>query len=383
MKYDYIITGAGASGLMLASRMAQDAFFDDKSIVIIDREKHLTNNRTWCFWEKSNGEWDALVFKIWDKIYFGSDYFSEEINIDPYQYKMIRSATFYRHLWNLIDAKENFHFISANVNGFSEASNKVTVSTSEGEVIGQKLFNSIIFDQTYKTQKKFPLLQQHFIGWFVKCESDVFDDTVATFMDFEIPQKGNTRFMYVLPTSKTEALFEYTLFSQDLLPKQEYEDAIKQYLNERGIENYQIIETEQGAIPMTSYKFWKHNTHNVLHIGTAGGWTKASTGYTFMNTTKKTSELVLFLKTNNNLIRFGGLTKFWFYDLLLLDVLAKHNKDGAKLFSSLFKKTSIKTILKFLDEKSTLLEDLKIITAVPPIRFVKALLKRLFFIVLT
>lgn len=377
-KTDYIITGAGASGLMLAYRMAQDAFFDDKSILIIDKEKNVTNNRTWCFWEKPNGEWDDLITKYWNNIYFGSDYYSQEIDINPYQYKMIRSAEFYNQLWTLIDAKENFHFISANVNGFNEADDKVLVSTSKGDIIGGKLFNSIPFDRTYQTEQKFPLLQQHFIGWFIKTESEMFDDSFATFMDFEILQNGNTRFMYVLPTSKTEALFEYTLFSQELLRKQDYEDAIKDYLKQKGIDNYQIIEVEQGAIPMTSYKFWKHNTHKVLHIGTAGGWTKASTGYTFMNTSKKTKLLVSFLKKNNDLSKFTKVTKFWFYDLLLLDVLAKHNGDGARLFSSLFKKTNIKTILKFLDEESNLLEDLKIITAVPPLRFVKALLKRMF-----
>lgn len=377
-KTDYIITGAGASGLMLAYRMAQDTFFDDKSILIIDKEKNQTNNRTWCFWEKSNGEWDDLIFKSWNHIYFGSDYYSEDINIAPYQYKMIRSAKFYRHLWEVVDSKPNISFLSVKVNGFSEQLNLVKVNTSEGNFSCEKLFNSILFDQSYKTQQKFPLLQQHFIGWFVKCDSEVFDDNVATFMDFEIPQNGNTRFIYVLPTSKTEALFEYTLFSKDLLPKQDYENAIKGYLKQKGIENYQITETEHGAIPMTSFKFWKNNTKNVLHIGTAGGWTKASTGYTFMNTTKKTQALVSFLKGNQDLSRFTRLTKFWFYDLLLLDVLAKHNSDGAQLFSSLFKKTNIKTILKFLDEESNLLEDLRIITAVPPLRFVKALLKRFF-----
>jgi lycopene beta-cyclase len=377
-KTDYIITGAGASGLMLVYRMAQDSFFDDKSILIIDQEKNQTNNRTWCFWEKPNGEWDDLIFSTWNKIYFGSDYYSEEIHIAPYQYKMIRSAKFYRYLWEIVDSKPNISFLSAKVNGFSEQHNLVTVNTSEGNYSCEKLFNSILFDQSYKTQQKFPLLQQHFIGWFVKCDSEVFDDNVATFMDFEIPQNGNTRFMYVLPTSVNEALFEYTLFSKDLLPRQDYENAIKDYLKQKGIENYQITETEHGAIPMTSFKFWKNNTKNVLHIGTAGGWTKASTGYTFMNTTKKTQALVSFLKGDQDLSKFTRLTKFWFYDLLLLDVLAKYNGDGAKLFSSLFKKTNIKTILKFLDEESNLLEDLRIITAVPPLRFVKALLKRMF-----
>ena len=46
---------------------------------------------------------------------------------------------------------------------------------------------------------------------------------------------------------------------------------------------------------MTSFKFWKLNTSRVLNIGTAGGWTKASTGYTFRNASKKTIELVTHL----------------------------------------------------------------------------------------
>ena len=37
--YDYIIIGAGASGLMMAYRMSKDSFFDDKSILILDKEQ--------------------------------------------------------------------------------------------------------------------------------------------------------------------------------------------------------------------------------------------------------------------------------------------------------------------------------------------------------
>lgn len=379
-KFDFIITGAGASGLILAYRMACDSFFDDKSILIVDKTKNLTNNRTWCFWESGNGEWDNLVCKIWPKIYFGSDRYSRVIIPESYCYKMIRSQKFYEHLWQIIEQKENFQFIKAEVRSIEETSKEVTVNSSEGTFVCNKLFNSILFDKSYKTQQKYPLLQQHFLGWFIKSKVPVFDDAIATFMDFEIPQNGNTRFMYVLPISKTEALVEYTLFSKHLLPKEDYQNAITVYLKEKQIEDYEITEVEYGAIPMTSYKFWKHNTRNVLNIGTAGGWTKASTGYTFINTTKKTKRLVQFLKAEQDLTRFTKRTKFWFYDLLLLDVLAKHNEDGAKLFASLFQKTNIKTIFRFLDEESTFVEDFKIVSAVPPLRFVKALLRRLFYL---
>lgn len=377
-KTDYIITGAGASGLMLAYRMASDSFFDDKTILIVDKDQNLTNNRTWCFWEKGTGEWDHLLYKTWPKIYFGSDDYSKVIDVSPYRYKMIRSAKFYKALWEIINEKANITFLKAEVNSIVQRDNQVELITDKGNFFGSKIFNSIVINRDYLNQKKYPLLQQHFIGWFIKTESEEFDDTIATFMDFEIPQNSTTAFMYVLPTSKNEALFEYTLFSEKLLTDDAYENAIIDYLNKKGIKNYTIEETERGAIPMTSYKFHDHNTQNVLNIGTAGGWTKASTGYTFMNTTKKTKELTEFLKKEQDLRKFLKLTKFWFYDLLLLDVLAKYNEDGPKLFSSLFRKTKIQTIFKFLDEDSNLFEDLKIVTAVPPIRFVKALMKRIF-----
>lgn len=375
---DYIILGAGASGLMLAYRMSQDAFFNDKLILIIDKDKNKGNDRTWCYWEEGTGEWDHLLHKSWSNIFFGSNTFSKTIAISPFNYKMIRSEKFYKSLWDSISLKPNIKFVEDSVNSFTEIENGVQVITKKERYFGAKLFNSLPNPEVYKSQKKYPVLQQHFLGWFVKTREDCFDDSVATFMDFKVEQNGNTRFMYVLPSDKRTALFEYTLFSKKLLQHVDYEDAIKDYLSEKGIVNYEIIEKEKGSIPMTSFKFSKLNSKHILNIGTAGGWTKTSTGYTFKNASKKTKNLVLFLKKEKNLSKFHKKTKYWFYDLIFLDVLANHNEDGASLFSSMFKKANTKTIFKFLDEESSLFEDLKIILSVPPKRFIQAFFKRLF-----
>ena len=40
--YDYIIIGAGASGLLLADAMGKDNFFDDKTILILDKSAKTT-----------------------------------------------------------------------------------------------------------------------------------------------------------------------------------------------------------------------------------------------------------------------------------------------------------------------------------------------------
>ena len=363
---------------MLAYRLSQDSFFNNKSILIIDKTKDKGNDRTWCFWEEGAGEWDDLVAKRWEHIYFGSDKFSKTIDISPFTYKMIRSEAFYKSLWESINSKSNITFIEDTVETFVELDKGVEVISKNGTYLGSKLFNSLPNSEVYKSQTKYPLIHQHFVGWFIKTKEDTFDDTKATFMDFTVPQNGNTRFMYVLPMDKKTALFEYTLFSKDLLDYSEYETAIKNYLKNKNILDYEIIEVEQGNIPMTSFKFHKLNSRHVLNIGTAGGWTKASTGYTFKNTTKKTKKVIEFLKQEDSLFAFHLTSKFEYYDLIFLDVLAHHNNEGAALFSSMFRKTNIKTIFKFLDEESTLLEDLKIILSVPPKRFIQAFLKRLF-----
>jgi lycopene beta-cyclase len=375
-QYDYIITGSGASGLMLAYRMANDSFFDNSSILIIDREKKNSDDRTWCFWENGKGEWDDLLHKSWDKIVFKSNLYQNTIPLQSYTYKMIRSAKFYKKLWNSIDAKNNISFIEANVVSVLDTSEGTIVETSTGKYHAVKLLNSVDFDQKYTQQEKYPVLLQHFIGWFVETKKNQFDDSAATFMDFTVDQKRNTRFMYVLPVSANKALFEYTLFSKDVLLKEEYEQELQKYLELKSITDYTIIEKEKGVIPMTSFKFWRDNSKNILNIGTVGGWTKASTGYTFKNTSKQTLQLISFLKSDKDFTNYRKKTRFWFYDLLMLDVLANHNHIGSKLFSKLFQRNSLKNIFRFLDEETSFIEDLRIMLSMPPLRFITALFRR-------
>ena len=374
--HDYIITGSGASGLMLAYRMAKDSFFDNASILIIDKEKKTSNDRTWCFWEKDKGEWDDLVHKSWNKILFDSHSYKKSIPLQSYTYKMIRSAKFYEKLWNFIDSKNNISFIKANVTSISDTPEGAFVETSTGQYHAVKLLNSIDLDQKYTRQEEYPVLLQHFSGWFIETKKNIFDDSVATFMDFTVDQKMNTRFMYVLPVSANKALFEYTLFSEDVLTKEEYELELQKYLELNSISEYTIIEKEKGIIPMTSFKFWQDNSKNILNIGTVGGWTKASTGYTFKNTSKKTIQLIAFLKTENDFTNFRKKTRFWFYDLLMLDVLANHNHLGSNLFSKLFQRNSLKNVFRFLDEETSFIEDLRIMLSMPPLRFIIALFRR-------
>lgn len=377
--YDYIIIGAGASGLMLANALGIDPYFKDKTVLLIDKDAKKTNDRTWCFWEKNEGDFDTIIAKSWNQIHFYSEDFGVNHKIAPYKYKMLRGLDFYNSFLDKIQSYGNITFLQDMVTGVADHINYVDVTTQSEGFRATKVFNSIFHYKLLHQQTKYPVLQQHFLGWFIKSDKPIFNPENATFMDFSIPQKGNTRFMYVLPFSKTEALVEYTLFSAETLDEQEYEDAIKKYIKENlKCTNYEIVEKEKGNIPMTNYNFSAKNTENILHIGVAGGWAKASTGYTFMNTNRKTKELVAFLKKNKPLSLFSHKDRYWYYDLLLLDILYKDNSKGRRIFESLFKGSSPQLIFKFLDEETNIGEDLKIISSCPKSYFLKALFNRLF-----
>ncbi|MFN3752886.1 lycopene cyclase family protein [Flavobacterium sp.] len=374
--FQYIFTGAGLSALMTVYEMVLSGKFKDKSILLIDENSKKTNDRTWCFWD-DKGLFDDLASAKWNSAWFKNESFERQLNLNPYQYKMVNGLDFYQRVFDLIAKAKNITFLNQKVLDFQELGNHCVVKTAEESFTCNQIFNSIFNTELVKNQTKYPFLHQHFIGWFIKSKEPVFTADCATFMDFSVEQKGNTRFMYVLPTSETEALLEYTLFSKNLLPMEEYESEIQNYIQKLGITEYELIEKEQGNIPMTCYPFWKNNSKNILNIGSAGGWTKASTGYTFKNTVKKSKALVSFLSKENDLTKFHKTDKFWFYDLLLLDILDQKNQLGSTIFSAMFQKGNPAVIFKFLDEETSFAEDLQVIWRCPKMLFIKALFSRI------
>jgi lycopene beta-cyclase len=371
--YDYIFTGSGLAALMTVYKMAQSEAFKEKSILLLDENSKKTNDRTWCFWQIQKGDWEPSISKKWESALFANADFTRDLDLHPYQYNMIQGLDFYNQVFEFILNEKNISYVNQKVTDINELESHVFVATEKETYTCDSVFNSIYNKAEVESQTKYPVLQQHFIGWFIKTKEQVFNTNQATFMDFSVEQKGNTRFMYVLPTSTNEALLEYTLFSHHLLPTAEYELEIEKYIQKLGISDFEIIEKEQGSIPMTCYPFWKKTTKRVLNIGTAGGWTKASTGYTFKNSDKKSTQLVAFLQQGKELRKFNTKTKFWFYDLLLLDILDRHNELGASIFSSIFKKGDPALVFKFLDEETSYFEDFQVISKCPQLLFIKAI----------
>ena len=371
-KFDYIICGGGASGLLLSNAFISDKFFNDKKILIIERESKTTNDKTFGFWNDKESVLDEMVFKEWEFAEFKDSNSYNTFLLNPYKYKMIKSSQFYSHIGNKILKASNFKYLNSNINEIDEINN--IVKTDDGEFNSTIIFSSIYNEVNFK---KYPLLKQHFIGWTIETKSESFDDNKITFMDFSVDQKDEIRFMYILPFSKNKALVEYTLFSKELIAENEYEKEIKSYLKKNNIQGYTIKEKEKGMIPMTCYPFFENNTDTYFQIGTAGGWSKPSTGYTIKNSIKKIDVIVESLKQNKPLSKIRFKNRFWYYDLLFLDVLIASKGKGSQVFSDLFKNNDPIKIFKFLDENSSVVEELSIFLSVDIKTFVKSLFKRI------
>jgi lycopene beta-cyclase len=376
MHFDYIIAGAGCAGLSLAYRMSNDSFFDDKKILLIDKEQKNKQDRTWCFWEKEDSVFEEIVLKKWSNIIFKSDDFIKNQNINPYQYKMIRGETFYHFCLGKINRNKNITALQGDISTMVSNDTETFIIVDGKKINADKIFSSILLEEPMLAPKDI-YIHQHFKGWVIETPTPSFDANTATLMDFSVSQEHGATFVYVLPITPQKALVEYTLFTKQLLEQQQYDDSLQHYIShDLKIGNYTIAETEYGIIPMTNYRFTAAQ-HHIYFIGTAGAATKASSGYTFTFIQQQTQNIIEQLKLNQTINTSVTPARFAWYDSVLLHLMDKNQLTLKEIFTRLFQKNSMQYIFSFLNNASTLPQEIKMMTTLQIIQFAKAALQRL------
>ncbi|PTX59787.1 lycopene beta-cyclase [Kordia periserrulae] len=380
MKYDYIIAGAGCAGLSLLYRMLNDNDLRQKQILVIDKSQKNKNDRTWCFWEKGEGLFEEIVTHQWKTLEFLSDDFQRQYAMENYRYKMIQGIDFYNFVLDFAKKHENVTFVHEAISSITSVDGEARVATENAEYNATYVFNSTsLFYPKMDTQNS---LLQHFEGWVINAKKPVFDAKVGRLMDFRLSQEHGDTFMYVLPTSETEALVEYTLFTKKVLEKEQYKTALKSYIKDYlHIDEYEIQHTEFGIIPMSLAKFSRKvpNEKNIINLGTAGGFTKASSGYTFQFVQKHTENIIHLLKKGkhpNPRVTFRDKMFQW-YDRTLLEVILSEKMAGKDIFATIFKNRDIETILAFLGNESSVWEDVKVMSCLPIMPFLTSGVKQL------
>lgn len=374
--YDYIITGGGAAGLTMVYRLLQSPRLKHKRILLVDKVVKEKDDRTWCFWEKKPGMFEHIVRHRWEKLWVHQGKFSRLLEVAPYTYKVIRGLDFYREMDRVLRENPTVERMNAEVDYVKTIGEGVEVGIGGKSYTASWCFNSIYWG-ALPDKTKVNYLDQHFRGWFVETEEDVFDPGVATFMDFRTPQHGETRFLYVLPFSAKEALVEVAIFSNKHLDHEGYDQIIGEYITTHlpNAQNGKVVMVEQGNIPMTDFEFPQYEGR-VVHLGMAGGDTRASTGFTFWNIQQRVERMVEGLERRDNPIWTESFAtrRGRYYDSLLLHVIGRGLFAGDVLFARLFRKNPVQRVLAFLNAETQLFEEIALMQTVPVDRFIRAML---------
>lgn len=379
--YDFILAGAGGAGLNLLAALSEQGLLDKHRVLILDPAPKNSNDRTWCFWaSEAEAVWrlhHELISHRWERINTVDDQIEA---LAPFAYAQIRSADFYAHYRALAEREATVDWLQEAVEQVETSHNLVRATTASGDHYEA----SYLFDS--RPPQDFPkdphFLWQSFVGWRIRCEHPVFDPGLCAIMDFKVPQQGSTQFCYSLPTSEQEALIELTRFDKSVLTEEEAHPILEQYLLEKGILHYQIEEKEINKIPMTLALDPKSlqqslGSERILRIGTAGGAVKASTGFAFKYMAQHAMAIAKALKQNQILPPVARKKQFAFYDDLLLRILDEKPALGKTIFERLFRRVPVTRVLEFLDEKTSLPQDLAIMAKMPWRPFIWSLRKRL------
>ena len=368
--------GAGAAGLALACRLGEQG---TSGVVLVDAPpgEHRSPERTWCSWG-TDDYWHDAVSARWDRVdvvaHGGTP---RTYDLAPLRYSMIRSSDYERVASERL-AQTGVHRVEALVSAIDDGAGVAAVRGVG--LAAEGLSARWVFD-TRPTAPARPgrvSLLQHFRGWFVRTSEDAFDPDVASLMDFRPPQPARgVAFGYVLPTSRQEALVEYTQFSRSVMSTALYDAELARYCALLGLPTYEVLAAEQGAIPMTDATFPRRLGRRVFRLGAAGGATRPSTGYTFGAAQRQAAAVACALLEGGDPCPPAAYSRRHLQmDALLLRALDGGAVDGADFFARLFEQHPPELVLRFLDGVTTAREDLVVMASAPRAAMIRTALRR-------
>lgn len=371
--YDYIVAGAGCAGLSFLWYIL-DSPLRDSRILLVDRDLSAEPKKTWCFWGSDGLPFRHIADRSWDRMGVGfPDQWVEE-HLDRNVYHCVRSEVYHQHVMERIRAHPNVTLVEAEINAFYDTADGAALKAGGQSYTAGHLFQSCFVSPSDRAQPVHYPLRQHFGGWEVETTTPVFDSDVVTLMDFDTAQHGATVFYYILPFTPTRALVEYTVFSPEPWDRARYDAAIHRYLQERTSASYDIIRREYGVIPMEERPRHQRYGQHITSLGTVGGITKPTTGYTFQRVHQHTQELVRTMLSDGRPDPVAvSSPRYRFYDLLLLRILHEHPRWGRPIFQRLFAHNRIDRVLSFIGEETHLGQDVRIFSRLPYGPFLQAI----------
>lgn len=364
---DVAIVGGGCAGLSLGVHLAEHGDLRGR-VAILEARTEYRRDRTWCGWSVAPHAFQGCVDRSWDRwvTRHQGQVVTQRSSALPYEH--IRADRFYGSAVKRISASPLVEL------RLGEAVTEVIeqAGTFEVHAAGTVLRARTVIDT--RPPKATPApdggLLQHFVGQEVITEDPVFDPRTATLMDFDVDQRHGLHFVYVLPGAERQALVESTVISPEPLPREVYHSRIQDYVQTNlGTEITSVEFEESGVIPMHPIDA-EAGTSGVVLAGTLGGAVKPSSGYGFHGIQRQAAALADAL-VHGRPTPAGpprsGLDRW--LDRVFLGYLERHPERGPEVFQRLFRRVDGGTLARFLMERPTAADRLRVVAAMPKLPF--------------
>lgn len=303
----------------------------------------------------------------------GPDGAATGLDLHPYRYVMVAADDYAavvadRVHWAVSERGWSMIHVGEEVQRIEDGPGSAMVVTPTTSVTGSWVFDSRPHPGTGGKTR----LLQHFRGHLVRCAGATFDAQRISLMDFCMPQPSDgVAFGYCLPVDARTALIEYTMFTPDLLTDDEYSARVADYRVRLGLPGQddarvETLHVEHGVIPMTDARFEPHPGRHVRRLGSAGGATRPSTGYTFAAILRQAEAIATALAAGRApTVPSAYPRRHELLDAVMLAALRDGHLDGAQFFTDLWARNPPQRVLEFLDGTSTPRQEAAIIASSP------------------
>ena len=369
---EVLILGAGMSGLALACQIAN---YNNKkpscqqSTIIIEPRKSYKEDRTWCYWQKSNNFFDSAITHKWHKWKIcsqGKTYISKYSSTP---YVRVNSGIYYKLAQKFLKKSNGIRLINGvTAKEVLPFNGKVKVKCDDISINSKYVYDTRPKDIPNDT------LLQHFGGLEIKTMEDTFDAETVTLMDFQLTKGEDIHFFYILPFSARHALVETTHFSKTNLSKETYKNEIERYLrNSLHLQNWETVREEYGVIPMFKNppKLKHRKFNNIIPFGLHANTTRPSTGYCYPHAQKQAADYSKSLSMGNPALKKVDRNFFvrWL-DMIFISFLENHPQKADAMFMNLFKKTPSEALINFLSDDAKICDYMNVIMAMPKKTFI-------------
>lgn len=373
--YDVVILGAGCSGLSLCLALLERGATGP--ILLVDSRTEYADDRTWSYWDVEPTRFTHLARARWTtwRVSTATEQVRSSALSTPYV--SLAANDFYRYVLGRLAEYPNVRLLMGeDAIGYSEIANGLAVATTRFRVRGAQLVDSRGLRPTQgeldDIARRSTWVPQKFVGLHVVTSRPVFHADECVLMDFDVDQTRGLRFGYVLPVSPVEALVENVYLADVAVTEAEHRAELESYLASRfGLEpgDYEILGDERGFIPMTDHVFNQRPMPRVSKIGTLGGATRPSTGYTFLRIQRSSDETAQRLLGNSPERGRTHTSRCSMLDRVFLRFLADHPERAPLVFARMFARVPAESLVRFLSDRSGPIDSVRLILALPKLWF--------------